>query len=386
MPTLTRLLSSTSPNSRVPFSDYLILLREGLLCGSFVLLVTAVSDRLYFGEWTFPPYQWLYFNVSQDLAVFYGRNDWHYYLTQGLPLLLTTYLPFALVGLWESTSGHGLRFLFATVIFTMIGSLSLISHKEVRFIYPLLPLLHLITAPTLASFFYTTTTTVHPPASPSTSKTSTIIVARRKLLLGLMLILNLGISGYTTFYQQSGVISATKFLRSEYEALALDSRGVPLSSPDANKYEFEGAPKITDFDDRETFAAFLMPCHSTPWRSQLIYPGLKAWALTCEPPLGMAKDSEERARYRDEADRFYDDPVGFLKREVNTKERPWPRYVVGFEGVEDVLREYYESEMKGFKVRERWRAANSHWHDDWRRKGDVVVWEFVDGSKMEESE
>jgi len=100
----------------------------------------------------------------------------------------------------------------------------------------------------------------------------------------------------------------------------------------------------------------------------------------------MAKDSEERARYRDEADRFYDDPVGFLKREVNTKERPWPRYVVGFEGVEDVLREYYESEMKGFKVRERWRAANSHWHDDWRRKGDVVVWEFVDGSKMEESE
>ncbi len=89
----------------------------------------------------------------------------------------------------------------------------------------------------------------------------------------------------------------------------------------------------------------------------------------------------ERESYRDEADRFYDDPVGFLKREVNSNERPWPRYVVGFEGIEDVLRQYYESEMKGFKVKEKWRTFNSHWHDDDRRRGDVVVWEFVDGSQ-----
>ena len=85
--------------------------------------------------------------------------------------------------------------------------------------------------------------------------------------------------------------------------------------------------------------------------------------------------------YRDEADRFYDDPVRFLKEEVNTKEKPWPRYVVGFEGIEGVLKSYYEEEMKGFVVREKWRGFNSHWHDDSRRKGDVVVWEFVDGSK-----
>ena len=142
--------------------------------------------------------------------------------------------------------------------------------------------------------------------------------------------------------------------------------------------------KQTDYDPYETFAGFLMPCHSTPWRSQLFYPGLKAWALTCEPPVDIPAGSKEREEYRDEADRFYDSPLEFLKSEVNTRERPWPRYIVGFEGVGDVLKEYYESEagMPGFRVRERWRGRNSQWHDDWRRQGDVVVWEFVDGSKI----
>ena len=81
--------------------------------------------------------------------------------------------------------------------------------------------------------------------------------------------------------------------------------------------------------------------------------------------------------YRDEADRFYDDPGRFLTEEVGTVEKPWPRFIVGFEGIEGVLREYSQGRMKRFVVRERWRGFNSHWHDDERRRGDVVIWEFV---------
>jgi GPI mannosyltransferase 3 len=73
MPTVTRFFSA----SRLKSFDYVILIREATLCGSIILLVSGVSDRLYYGEWTFPPYQFLNFNVNQDLAVFYGRNDWH---------------------------------------------------------------------------------------------------------------------------------------------------------------------------------------------------------------------------------------------------------------------------------------------------------------------
>ncbi|KAI6715107.1 GPI mannosyltransferase 3 [Diplocarpon mali] len=356
MPTLSGLLSK-----RAPLSDYLVLFREIVVCGSTILLISFISDYLYYGEWTFPPYQFLHFNISQNLAVFYGRNDWHYYLSQGLPLLLTTYLPFTLVALYQtsSQSSSDIRFLFTTTILLTLGSLSLISHKEVRFIYPLLPLFHILTAPTISAFFR---------AAPATSSStlSNPPLARHNPLLAIILILNILIAGYTTQVHQCGVLSVLKFLRSEYEILALDARGLPL-------------PK-NSFDPTETFVAFLMPCHSTPWRSQLIHPNLHAWALTCSPPLHLAAHTAERKAYRDEADRFYDDTQKFLREEVGTRERPWPRYVVGFAGIEGDLRTWYESEMKGFKVKERWRTGNSQWHDDWRRVGDVVVWEFVDGS------
>lgn len=382
MPTLTQLLSE---KSRVSLNDKVTFLGEAINYSFIALGLSAISDRLYFGFWTFPPYQWLTFNVWRDIAVFYGRNDWHYYLSQGLPLLLTTYVPFALMGIWKATSKKGIPFIFATTILTYLAALSLISHKEIRFIYPLLPLLHVLAAPPVASFFYTTKKiTTHPPPFPSTPQTSEETKTHRKPLLATLLLLNISIAYYATQIHQSGVLSVMKYIRNEYEAIALDTRGVPLSSPDANKYALFNVPKVTSYDPSETFVAFLMPCHSTPWRSQLFYPGLKAWALTCDPPLDLPANSQEREEYRDEADRFYDDPVEFLEREVNTRARPWPRYVVGFEGIGKDLKEYYEEEMKGFRVRERWRTRNSQWHDDWRRKGDVVVWEFVDGSQIEE--
>jgi phosphatidylinositol glycan class B len=383
MPTVTRLFT----NSDSTVLDYITLVREAFFCGGIVLAVSGASDFYYFGEWTFPPYQWLNFNISQNLAVFYGRNDWHYFLSQGLPLLLTTYLPFTLVALFQATSlpPSDIRFLLTTTIFTATSTLSLISHKEVRFIYPLLPLLHILTAPVITSFFQTTATkTTHPPPFPSTPRTVTITILHRKKLLALILALNISIAAYTSAFHQSGVISVTKFLRTEYEALALDGRGRLMSHPDASKDDH--VKKYTNYDDDETFVGFLMPCHSTPWRSQLIYPGLKAWALSCEPPIHLAPHSVERENYRDEGDRFYDNPIKFLREEINTKEKPWPRYIVGFEGIQDVLKEYYEAEMgEGFVVKERWRTKNSHWHDDERRTGDVLVWEFLDGSQSEGS-
>jgi len=233
------------------------------------------------------------------------------------------------------------------------------------------------------SVFYTTTTeTKHAPPFPSAPKTSTIITIRRKYLLAAIALINISIAYYITRVHQAGVIAVIPYLRSEYEALALDNRGVLLSSPSASA--FDDIKKTTGFSDAETFVGVLMPCHSTPWRSQLFYPGLKAWALSCEPPITLPAGSKERKEYRDEADRFYDDPVGFLRKEVGGREKPWPRFIVGFEGIGPALQQYYAGEWSQGAVREKWRVMNSHWHDDERRRGDVVVWEFVDGEKGED--
>ncbi|TGO52401.1 hypothetical protein BCON_0142g00280, partial [Botryotinia convoluta] len=358
MPIIMSLIPGVSPKttkSPIP-QDYIILVREAIFCGSIILIISAISDRLYFGEWTFPPYQWLHFNISQNLAVFYGKNDWHYFFSQGLPLLLLTYLPFTILSTFKtytpSTISNpeftsNLQTILTQLTGVMISVLSTISHKEVRFIYPLLPILLLLTAPSITSFFTRETQIPTSDPSKSTIETKTI----RKPLLIILILLNIALAAYTTIIHQSAVISVTTFIRHKYETEMLDAQGIPLHSPDAYTYlkhypasfdenapptlninydikkeensqyaqKMMGKSKNPDWDEEKgdgakPFVGFLMPCHSTPWRSKLVYKGLGAWALGCEPPVHL--EVGERERYRDEADRFYDNPGRFLREEM----------------------------------------------------------------------
>ncbi|KAK0711575.1 glycosyltransferase family 22 protein [Lasiosphaeris hirsuta] len=364
--------------SRLPVTSIVTLLREITICGAATLGISVVSDRLYFGFWAFPPYQWLYFNITQSLAVFYGQMPWHYYISQGVPLLTTTFLPFALIGLYKSAlslspspsptslttiQSNILRTLGFAVL-TMITALSLISHKEVRFIYPLLPILHILGAPYILTFF------TAPPSQEDTTTTT----LRHKLFLANILSVNLLLAGYLTLAHQPAPLSVLTFLRTDFERLHLDT--LSLSPPTPN-------PNIT-----ELFALFLTPCHSTPWRSHLVYPALRARALTCEPPLATAPGSVERQTYLDEADRFYrrEDGGGYGARFL--REEMWPlqdgerggevpRYIVGFEGVEEVLQSFFKGEGAdlGVELSRVWEGWNGAFNEDARRRGKLVVWD-----------
>ncbi|CAG9996509.1 unnamed protein product [Clonostachys byssicola] len=353
---LTRIgLRGSSP---LTVETIFVLFREIILCGSAVIGVSLVADRLYYGFWTFPPYNFLYFNLSKALAVFYGRNPWHYYLLQGLPLLSITSLPFTLYALYKPSAttndqANILRTLSSSVYVSVIA-LSVISHKEVRFIYPLLPILNILAAPYVASFF---TTSATPNSAPET---------RRKPLLYGALIINIILAGYLSLLHQAGTVSVLSALRTEYSA-----------------FHPSGAKSPTP--NEPLFALFLMPCHSTPWRSHLFHPSLNAYALSCEPPLHTEPNSPERDNYRDEADRFYDDPLRFLSRELFSPDRrpdgalPAPRYIVGFEGIEPWLQDFAEATPEGralgLRPRRVWSAFNGFFNEDHRRAGRVVVWD-----------
>ncbi|PTB67852.1 glycosyltransferase family 22 protein [Trichoderma citrinoviride] len=397
---LTRI--SLQGNSPLSLSTVLVLFREAILCGSLVVGLSILADRLYFGFWTFPPYNWLNFNISKSLAVFYGRNPWHYYILQGIPLLCTTSLPFVIPALFNPTSktpsqANILRTLSCTVLATVVA-LSLISHKEVRFIYPLLPVLSVLAAPRAASFFTTVPKTSPPPSissaaqisappqpppsSSSGTKSPTVRRARlrNKPLLLTALGINVLLAGYLSFLHQP----APLFLRKQYERIH------PSAVRLAHETHYRSSPSplnatTTTAEDRDAlFALFLMPCHSTPWRSHLVYPGLSAYALTCEPPLHTQPGTPERDLYRDEADRFYDAPVPFLRGELfapgSPAAVPVPRYIVGFEGVEPWLREFLETtpEGQGLGVKELrrvWAGFNGFFNEDWRRAGYMMVWD-----------
>ncbi|KAL2160559.1 hypothetical protein VTH06DRAFT_1247 [Thermothelomyces fergusii] len=379
-------------NSPLRTSTIITLVRESIVCGATVLAVSLISDRLYFGFWTFPPYKWLYFNISQSLAVFYGRMPWHYYVSQGVPLLTTTFLPFTIVGLYRATSSAShtlqsriLKTLSLSVL-AMVTILSLISHKEVRFIYPLLPMLHILSAPCVTAFFTK-------PASSSAARTSDGPVSlRRKLTLASILSLNILLAGYLSLFHQPAPLQVLSFLRTDFERIHPDALdiGVPASQQGARS-------------EKELFALFLTPCHSTPWRSHLVYPALRARALTCEPPLHTAPGTRERETYLDEADRFYlrdaDGTYGvrFLGEEMwplaagnesaGTARRrvgELPRYIVGFEGIEPVLRAFFEhgdggkeapGKEMGVALTRVWSAWNGAFNEDWRRRGRLVVWD-----------
>ncbi|OQD81275.1 hypothetical protein PENANT_c028G02451 [Penicillium antarcticum] len=358
---------------RTSWAQRRILVAEVLVCGSAMLAVSAVADRLFYGIWTFPPLRFLYFNIAQSLAVFYGNNNVHYYATEGYPLLLTTLLPFAVLGLYRTLTTRSssvvdnvptaIRVQLATVCLVMPFVLSLISHKEVRFIYPLLPSLHILAAPPLVQFFYPA---IYSRAYPRHTP--------RRLILIFLVFVNLVVALYTTIRHASGPLSVLSYLRQQHEAHAPAQK------------EPESTAGIS--------AGFLMPCHSTPWRSHLVYPTINAWALSCEPPIDQT--DAQKSVYRDEADQFYDDPSLFLRQNMagglrHLPHRPsyasgahslsgtdlappqqheWPDYLIFFAQLEPTL----HSLLRGSSYGECKRIFNTDWHDDWRRRGDIVVW------------
>ncbi|CAK7223361.1 glycosylphosphatidylinositol anchor biosynthesis [Sporothrix bragantina] len=434
--TITRLTLDGPSSSFLGASVVARLFVEALGCGSLVLGVSAVSDRLFYGEWTFPAYIFFHINLTLDVAVFYGSHPWHYYLSQGLPLLTTTALPFALYGLYSSLvasvpatkttadtntdtevktkvvvkaadgavvdpvrRANARKALSFTVVAT-VSALSLIAHKEVRFLYPLLPILLVLAAPHVAAFYSKVVTktdkpAVHRGAAESLQTTK----LRHKKVLAAVVAVNALLAGYLSFFHQPAPISVIAFLRKEYERIHHDWLEMPASelpSYDVYPDSFFTASQTTtksDGDGDELFALFLTPCHSTPWRSHLVYPGLRARALTCEPPLMTTPRSAQRAAYRDEADRFYDDQAHFMSTELwpalsnkKTEKRGGevPRYIVGFEGIEEMLNEYFAStdparggSGQGVQtpLRRAWVGWNGLFNEDWRRTGSLIVWD-----------
>ena len=361
-------------------------------CRMLILILTAMLDRIFYQQWTFPPLQFLYLNIVQSLAVIYGRNDWHYYLTQGYPQLLTTFLPFAMMGIYhasflpESSKLNKdpilvrppTRFQFVIVVLFVSLVLSIVSHKEVRFIYPLLPMLHIIGASSLASFCL-------PIVSHASSLSKNRNAIIRILVLSTLLLLNFLIAIFTTRYHQTASLSVLTYLRQEYSH-------IHLLGPSSSSH--------LGHADRTMTVGFLMPCHSTPWRSHLVHPGIKAWALGCEPPVHL--NSSSRYAYVDEADQFYKNPEQFLATNLIEQRRSdewdlvaqnpqqggmeqasdqeawdgkvgkkvWPEYLVFFEALEEAIDRMLTEKHYSFC----WRGWNSYFHDDWRRRGDVLVW------------
>ena len=204
-------------------------------------------------------------------------NVWHYYITQAVPILCTTALPFTIHGIWStfmSKSLHdtALKTMLKTIVW-VIGIYSLAGHKEWRFIHPILPLLHIFAAKSLVDLAY------NPPRpsngsgkgtrqnkqNQSRPRSSRTLIHSRLDLPDIpnktlfLLLLSLPVSMYIVLLYCSAPISVLSYIR----AIPTEELG-------------------------HSTVGYLMPCHSTPGhaylhRKELADGGM--WALGCEPPL-----------------------------------------------------------------------------------------------------
>jgi phosphatidylinositol glycan class B len=230
----------------------------------------TLLDSLYYGKLAITPLNFFLTNMS-SVSSFYGSSPWHYYISQGLPILCTTALPFVIHGIWTSVQSKkavALQTMAQLVLWT-IGIYSLAGHKEWRFIHPILPLLHIFAAKSLDDL-----TTVRPLSKqrendrrtkkrgkdPSlVSKLLTRIDIPISLKYLVWLTATIPLSLYAVLFYGSAPISAMTYLRS-----------LPRSTL------------------RNSTIGVLMPCHSLPGQAYLHRPELaggRLWALGCEPPL-----------------------------------------------------------------------------------------------------
>ncbi|KAJ7775110.1 glycosyltransferase family 22 protein [Mycena metata] len=325
----------------------LIVLQDGVVISAITLCGIFALDSLYYGTPTFTPLNFLATNLS-NVSLFYGGNPWHYYVSQAIPILCTTSLPFVLREIWSILKGRESRALgtmLACITWT-IGIYSLAGHKEWRFIHPLLPMLHVFA-----------TKSLYP-------------LQRRRLII---LLLTLPISCYIALLYCSAPIQVMAFIR-----------GLPR--------EELGNGGV----------GFLMPCHSTPGHAYLHRRELangKLWALGCEPPL----KNQDLTSYHDQTTVFFASPYAYLKQRFpqsvdatfplspfptsvpgasqSTTEphqypwaHTWPQYLVFFgallweEGVQNLLEE------RGYAPA--WSAGRAWEGDSDERKGGVQVWKY----------
>jgi GPI mannosyltransferase 3 len=215
------------------------------VCFSVITITSVfIIDSFYYGRPTFTPLSFLQINLSQ-VSQFYGKQIWHYYIFQALPILCATALPWVIDGFWSSlrTGGTSL-FQLASLTCWTVAVYSLISHKEWRFLHPILPILHLFAAKSIVD---------RRNSRPSLDGW----LSMRSLAIS-MILLQIPISLYLTLVHGRAQIAVSLFLRqlpdSEIKSLGL-----------------------------------LMPCHSIPTHSYLHKPhlaiGNRLWSLTCDPPL-----------------------------------------------------------------------------------------------------
>jgi phosphatidylinositol glycan class B len=91
-----------------------LLSRRNKWCLSFCSVIAGVTsfglDSYFYGKPTLVQWNFFKFNVFYDKSSMFGSHLWHWYLSQGIPVVLGTHLPLCLLGILYTPSNKLLLF------------------------------------------------------------------------------------------------------------------------------------------------------------------------------------------------------------------------------------------------------------------------------------
>lgn len=126
-----------------------------LALAAFILVANGLLDRHFYGQWVFPAWVNLEFNVLQNSSADYGTHPAHWYFSQGLPAMLGSLLPLTMWGVWAAVqrkSSTGRMPLWPLLLGLWgVAMHSVLPHKEFRYILPSFELILMYSAVPLIS-------------------------------------------------------------------------------------------------------------------------------------------------------------------------------------------------------------------------------------------
>ncbi|KAL9243696.1 hypothetical protein vseg_017553 [Gypsophila vaccaria] len=297
---------------------------EAVPIGALVVGITSLLDRLMYGSWIIVPFNFLKFNFFSSGGDYYGTHPWHWYLSQGFPVMIFTFLPFCVAGIIQSK-----QWKISGLIGWVIGIYSILGHKEFRFVLPVLPIALMFSGYSLAS--------LRKPDLPigkskRIQNTHSRLPSKLRICVFFLLATNIPMGLYMSLVHQRGTEDVMHYLSNE--AQNSEVRGV----------------------------LFLTPCHATPYYSAL-HKNVPMRFLDCTP-------SDQRG-VPDESDRFMLNPLEF----VSDFSRNWslPSHIVMFDSGEKKLKSFLMSNS----FREVKRFFHAHFKVDRDLQATVVVYAYT---------
>lgn len=220
--------------------------------GIMPILITSgvvTMDSIFYGKFTLTPLNFFQVNIVHNLGSFYGTNGHTWYLSHALLPILGPLLPLAIYSMARDSSE------LKWPVLTTLAAFSMLEHKEMRFIQPVLPLLLFFAAKQLHRL------------SPASSTWLLLISA-----------INIPAALYLSLVHQRGVVDAALWLGSQSNI---------------------------------TRAIYLMPCHSAPMYSHTHRLDIQLEYLTCLPNL------DNDPQHVEEADKFYSNPEAVILRKYS---------------------------------------------------------------------